>query len=174
KGTFDVFFDSSAPEQVWAGQSKEVDGTTYYDVWTSYSLLKKNSEVKAANSVGGEEGRANAIDILSNKIRVEVKPPTAIDALATLDIKVRQSGVRTVVFELARLLHIKDVQADGHPVKFINNPAIEGTELARHGNDLVAVVFPEPLSAGQQLQLRFTYGGDVLSEAAAGLLYVGA
>jgi hypothetical protein len=174
KGTFDVFFDSSAPEQVWAGQSKNLESTAYYDVWTSYSLLKKNPEAQAANSIAAQEGRASAIDILSNKIRVEIKPPTTIDAVALLDLKVRQGGQRAVVFELARLLHIKEVQADGQPVEFIHNPAIEGTQLARHGNDLVAVVFPAPLQTGQRIELRFTYGGEVLSEAAAGLLYVGA
>ena len=115
KGVFDVFFDSGAPEQVWAGQSKTVEGTTYYNVWTSYSLLKKKSEAQGANSIAAEEGRASAIDILSNKLRVEIKPPTTIDAVATLDLKVRQGGQRAVVFELARLLHIKEVLADGHP-----------------------------------------------------------
>jgi hypothetical protein len=174
KGTFDVFYDSGAPEQVWAGQSKNVEGTTYYNVWTSYSLLKKTSEAQGANSIAAEEGRASAIDILSNKIRVEIKPPTTIDAVATLDLKVRQGGQRAVVFELARLLNIKEVLADGHPVEFIHNPAVEGTQLARHGNDLVAVVFPAPIQTGQKIELRFTYGGEVLSEAAAGLLYVGA
>lgn len=174
KGVFDVFFDSGAPEQVWAGQSKTVEGTTYYNVWTSYSLLKKKSEAQGANSIAAEEGRASAIDILSNKLRVEIKPPTTIDAVATLDLKVRQGGQRAVVFELARLLHINEVLADGHPVEFIHNPAIEGTQLARHGNDMVAVVFPSSLQTGQRIQLRFTYGGEVLSEAAAGLLYVGA
>jgi hypothetical protein len=58
-------------------------------------------------------------------------------------------------------------------VDFIQNPAIEGTALRRKGNDLVALVFPSPLAAGQQLKLRFTYAGDVLSEAGNGLLYVG-
>jgi hypothetical protein len=174
KGIFDVFFDSGAPEQVWAGQSKTVDGTTYYNVWTSYSLLKKKSEAQGANSIAAEEGQASAIDILSNKIRVEIEPPTTIDAVATLELKVRQGGQRAVVFELARLLHIKEVLADGHPVEFIHNPAIEGTQLARHGNDLVAVVFPAPLQTGQKVELRVAYRGEVLSEAAAGLLYVGA
>jgi hypothetical protein len=174
KGTFDVFFDSSAPEQVWAGQSKESEGTTYYDVWTSYSLLKRNSEAQAANSIATQEGRASAVDILSNKIRVEIKPPTTIDAVAVLGLKVRKGGQRAVVFELARLLQIREVQADGRPVEFIHNPAIEGTQLSRHGNDLVAVVFPAPLQTGQQVELRFSYSGEVLSEAAAGLLYVGA
>jgi hypothetical protein len=174
KGTFDVFFDSGAPEQVWAAQPKTVEGTTYYNVWTSYSLLKKKSDTQGANSISVEEGRASAIDILSNKIRVEIKPPTTIDAVATLDLKVRQGGQRAVVFELARLLHLREVLADGHPVEFIHNPAVEGTQLARHGNDLVAVVFPAPIQTGQRIELRFTYGGEVLSEAAAGLLYVGA
>ncbi len=174
KGTFDVFFDSSAPEQVWAGQLKDVEGTPYYDVWTSYSLLKKKPGPQPANSITAEEGRANTIDILANKIRVEIKPPTTIDAVAVLKLKVRQGGQRAVVFELARLLQVKEVQANGHPVEFIHNPAIEGTQLARHGDDLVAVVFPAPLQTGQEIDLSFTYGGEVLSEAAAGLLYVGA
>jgi len=171
KGTFDVFFDSAAVEQVWAAQSRNVEGITYYNVWTSYSPAKKSSD---GNQTASEVGRADAIDILSNKIRVDIKPPTTIDAVATLDLKVRQGGQRTVVFELARLLHLTEVLADSHPVEFIHNPSVEGTQLARHGNDLVAVVFPAPIQTGQRIQLRFTYGGEVLSEAAAGLLYVGA
>src|SRR5262249_4590772 len=39
-GVFDVFFDSTAVKQVFAGQSKpEANGETYYDVWTSFSPL---------------------------------------------------------------------------------------------------------------------------------------
>jgi hypothetical protein len=41
-------------------------------------------------------------------------------------------------------------------VDFIQNPAIEGTQLQRKGNDLVALVFPPPLAPGQELKLRFT------------------
>ncbi len=59
-------------------------------------------------------------------------------------------------------------------MQFIHNQALEGTQLARRGNDLIAVIFPQPLHAGQQVDLNFVYGGDVLSEAGAGLLYVGA
>ena len=37
-GVFDVFFDSTAEEQVEAGQSRTgADGNLYYDVWTSFS-----------------------------------------------------------------------------------------------------------------------------------------
>ena len=37
-GVFDIIFDSTAGEQVEAGQSKTgSDGNVYYDVWTSFS-----------------------------------------------------------------------------------------------------------------------------------------
>jgi hypothetical protein len=51
---------------------------------------------------------------------------------------------------------------------------VEGTQLSRRGNDLVAVILPEPGRAGQKIDLEFVYGGEVLAEAGSGLLYVGA
>jgi len=89
-------------------------------------------------------------------------------------MEAHRSGERTVYFELSRFLQVKQVEVDGRTVEFINNPAIDGSQLSRRGNDLVAVVFPEPLREGQIVNLRFVYSGDVLSEAGGGLLYVGA
>ncbi len=168
-GTFDVFFDALAAEQVWAGQTKVVEGVTYYDLWTSFALSGDGKE-----RLLGSEPMDTEVAISRFKIRADVKPPTTVSADARAELEVRKAGVRTLFFELSRFLQVKQVEADGRPVEFINNPAIDGTQLARRGNDLVAVVFPGPLRAGQRLELRFVYGGDVLSEAGGGLLYVGA
>jgi hypothetical protein len=168
-GTFDVFFDALAPEQVWAGQTKVVEGVTYYDLWTSFALGGAGKE-----RLLGSEPMDAEVNISRFKIRTEVKPPTTVSADARAELEVRKPGVRTLFFELSRFLQVKQVEADGRPVEFINNPAIDGTQLAKRGNDLVAVVFPGPLRVGQRLELRFVYSGDVLSEAGGGLLYVGA
>jgi hypothetical protein len=173
-GTFDLYFDADTPEQILAGQLKTVEGTSYYDVWTSFSSASANQGAEAVNATVGEGGKPDSIAISHYKIRTEIKPPSLIDAEALLQMEVRQGGQRAVLFELSRALQIRRLEADGHPIEFIHNPAIEGTQLARHGNDLVAVVFPEPLRTGQKLELRFVYDGEVLSEAGAGLLYVGA
>jgi hypothetical protein len=173
-GTFDLYFDADTPEQIWAGQSKTVEGASYYDVWTSFSSAEANRGAEAVNATVGEGGKPDSIAISHYTIRAKIKPPTQIDAQALLQMEVRQGGQRAVLFELSRALQITQVQADGHPVEFIHNPAIEGTQLAKQGNDLVAVVFPQPLQTRQRLELRFVYGGEVLSEVGAGLLYVGA
>ena len=168
-GVFDANFDSKAQEEVWAGQSRTVDGLTFYDLWTSFSPPEKGGKA-------GEDAKATNDDIAisSYKIRAEVDPPTTLAARALLQVEVRRGGERTLYFELSRFLQVKEVEVDGRPVEFINNTAIDGSQLARRGNDLVAVVFPEALRTGQKLELKFVYKGDVLSEAGGGLLYVGA
>jgi hypothetical protein len=173
-GVFDLYFDSGAPEQVWAGQLKTVASENYYDVWTSFSPRKAPAGSQAGNGILEQGSAGGIIDVSSYKIRTEIKPPTDIYADATLQLHVLQGGHRALLFELSQSLQIQKVEADGHPVEFIHNPAVEGSRLARRGNDLVAVIFPEPLPAGQRMELHFVYGGTVLSEAGGGLMYVGA
>jgi hypothetical protein len=173
QGLFDVYYDARAPEQVSTGQFRTVEGDTFYDVWSSFSLPGNKPAAETTNSIATEEGKTDAIDISAIKVRAEIKPPTTLNAETVLQLQVMQGGQRALLFELARTLIIKQVEADGRPVEFIHNPALEGTQLARRGNDLVAVVFPQPIQAGQKIRLRFVYGGEVLSEAGPGLLYVG-
>jgi Peptidase family M1 domain len=173
-GTFDLYYDAAATEQIWAGQLKTVEGTGYFDVWTAFALNRPAQRPQIVNTVTGEVGGPDAISCSSYRIKTEVKPPTRLDVEASLQMEVRQGGQRALLFELSRFLQIKQVEADGHPLEFIQNQALEGTQLARRGNDLVALVFPQPLQTGQRIELHFVYGGEVLSEAGGGLLYVGA
>ncbi len=172
-GTFDLYYDSLAAEQIWAGQFKTVEGEGYYDVWSAFTMGQPGGRSGDAAGVMGEEAKPEAFNVSQYKIRAHVAPPTRLDADASLELEVRQGGQRAVLFELSRFLKISKVEADGHAVEFIHNQALEGTQLARRGNDLVAVVFPQALRAGQKINLHFVYGGEVISEAGAGLLYVG-
>ena len=173
-GTFDLYFDSLAAEQIWAGQQKNIEGENYYDVWSAFALGQPRGRSGDAAGVMGEEAKPEAVSVSQYQIRARVAPPTRLEAEASLQLEVRQGGQRAVLFELSRFLQISKVEANGRPVEFIHNQALDGTQLARRGNDLVAVVFPQSLPAGQKIDLRFVYGGDVLSEAGGGLLYVGA
>jgi len=175
KGPFDVYFDSSVPEQVWAGQLRTVEGADFYDVWTSFSFLPKSASGSSSETgLALEEGRATGIKISACKIRARITPPTTVEAEAVLDLQVGQGGQRAALFELARTLVIKKVEANGQAIEFIHNPSVEGTQLARRGDDLVVVVLPELSRAGQSIKLSFVYSGEVLSEVGPGLLYVGA
>jgi len=177
-GIFDVFFDSSVTEAVEVGQGKAAEnGAAYYDVWTSFSpAAARNapSNTPGIPEPNGERLRQDWIAVRSFKIKTEVQPPKQIRAQACLQLEVAEGGSRALLFELSRFLQVESLRLDGQPVEFIHNPAVEGTELARRANDVVAVILPEPARAGQKMELEFDYGGEVLAEAGSGLLYVGA
>jgi hypothetical protein len=166
-GNFELFWDASAAEPLWAGQIRFREGIPFWDVWTSFrpSALDGPGRSKSA--------AVSDVSIGSFRIRASVQPPTMLRASAEVDLSVQKGGRRTLLFELSRYLKIDAVRMDGRPLDFIQNEALEGTQLRRKGNDLVAVVFPAPLETGQKLKLIFSYAGEVLSEAGTGLLYVG-
>jgi len=165
-GSFDLFLDAGAAEPLWAGQLRLRDGVPFWDVWTSFKPGPAEPKSQSAKAVG-------ELNIGSFRIRASVQPPTILRATAEVEVAIRKGGRRTLLFELSRYLKLDSVQMDGHPLDFIQNAALEGTQLQRKGNDLVAVVFPAPLESGKKLKLTFRYAGEVLSEAGNGLLYVG-
>jgi hypothetical protein len=187
-GVFDVYFDSSATEQIQAGQARAAEkGDLYYDVWTSFSFLNPGTAEKvdgtsAGTSVGTPAGtsarakraRDGRVTVRRYTITTEVQPPKRIQARARVQCEVKEGGPRAVLFELSRYLQMESVKLDGQAAEFIQNPAVEGTQLSRRGNDLVAVMLPGPAQAGQKINFEFVYGGEVLAEAGSGLLYVGA
>jgi Peptidase family M1 domain len=176
-GVFDVYFDTRAPEQINVGQIKIVDDQPYYDLWMSFRMRSVRQAQSAGSQFHGSTGPAwtrGAFQVGQYKIDAAIEPSLDLSADAVLEGVAGLSGPRIVLFELSRYLHLKSVEMDGQPLEFIQNETIPGSQLARRGNDMVAVVFPQPLHEGQRLQVKFTYAGSVLSDAGGGLFYVGA
>lgn len=161
-GTFDIYYDSDAEEQISVGQNKTVQGIPYFDIWTSFA------------APGHKKSETEDFEINLYKIRATINLPNQLNGEAWLNLTAKTNCQRTLLFELSRFLQVKQVEADGHPVEFIHNQALEGTELSRLGNDQIAVVLPAALQPGKQVTLHLVYGGDVLSDAGGGLVYVGA
>jgi Peptidase family M1 domain len=166
-GTFEVFYDSPIPEPLWVGQLRTKNNLEFFDIWTSFNPPSAAAE---SNPLIGPD-----ISIPAFRIRATVNPPVELQGSTEMDVRIHTGGERTVLFELSRYLRVDSVVlGDGHPLDFIQNTAVKGTDLARRGNDFVAVIFPAELISGQELKVRFHYAGDVLSDAGNGLLYVGA
>lgn len=175
-GVFDVYFDSAAGEPILAGQSKAAEnGETYYDVWTSFSPMqgRPRANQHAMQQPQSEEVQEDRIALRHFTITTDVLPPKKIHARARIECEVQQGGARTLLFELSRFLEVESVTLDGQAVEFIHNPALEGTQISRRGNDTMAVVLPETARTGQKFTLEFVYGGEVLEDVGTGLLYVG-
>ncbi|MGH9648953.1 MAG: hypothetical protein ACRD3I_00600, partial [Terriglobales bacterium] len=172
-GTFDVRVDSLFSEDVAVTQAVYDEGLLYTNIWTSFSSRMRTRAGQNRN-LDTAYAPEQSVRITAYNIRAHVTPPEDLEAEATLTLEVGEAGRRALFFELSRHLQLRSVTADGEALEFIQNPALQGGELSRRGNDFLAVVFPKPLEPGRPVHLRFTYGGKVLSEAGGGLFYVGA
>ncbi|ABF43276.1 peptidase M1, membrane alanine aminopeptidase [Candidatus Koribacter versatilis Ellin345] len=170
-GTYDLFYDTRNPEQIVAGQLGHNGGFSYYDLWMSF-LSRHVREGKTDGVVPLRT--ADAVHVDKFKIEAVIHPPKDLSGEALLDVSVRQGGPRMLFFELSHELKVKSVVLGGAPIEFLQNEAIEGTQLARRGNDFIAVVLPAPCKPGEKFRLEFRYEGSVLADAGGGLLYVGA
>ena len=187
-GNFDIELEPDLAEQIYVGQANYLPGALFYDMWMAFPMRSTrrpadsrhasvSPAIPSADSPGfGSQASSgeDAVHISKFQIKATVTPPTGLEAEATLNMQVRQDGMRTFIFELSRNLKVSAVTQEGAPLEYIQNEALEGSQLARQGNDLVAVFFPRPVPAGSTLKLRFVYSGEVMSDAGNGLVYVGA
>jgi len=176
-GIFDIYFDTLKPEQITVGQTSSKGEQTYYDLWMSFVMRSLRKQPSVGSRFHGATGPAltrDAVTVAKYTVSGRLSPPTELAADATLELDARQGGLRIVIFELSRYLQVKAIDLNGAPLEFLQNDAVPGSELARKGNDIVAVIFPEPLKLGAHFSLHFAYAGPVLSDAGGGLVYVGA
>ncbi len=169
-GNFDVISDPVQSEQISVGRSS-IDAGRFYDVWTRFASRHTASTV-------------DPVALFDYRIVAHLAPPSDLSAQVTMQITPQVQGVRCVVFELSRNLKIKSVnqippfasQKGGAPapLEFIQNESLEGTELARRGNDVAAIIFPAALDRDKKTEVVFDYAGPVMSDAGNGLIYVGA
>jgi len=166
-GTFDIFYDEAAPEQIGVGQVGHAPGGfAFYNVWTSFVSRSHRKEEPSATA-------GLSLVPKSFRIKASVHPPETIDGDAELELQVLQQGTRAVLFELSRALKVSSVNMDGKPLEFLQNEAVEGSRISREGNDYVAVILPQAMGEGDKVKLHFVYSGSVLADAGNGLLYVG-
>ena len=176
-GVFDVYFDTRSPEQIMVGKTSTIRADTYYDLWMSFPMRSVRNQALSTSRFHGPTGPAftrDAFRVTKYSMDVTIDRSLSLSADAKLDGTVLQGGARVLMFELSRYLQLKSVEMDGKPLEFIQNESVEGSDLSRRGNDLVAVVFPQSLKLGTPLQLKFNYAGSVLTDAGGGLFYVGA
>ena len=173
-GIFDVVYDTMTEEQISVGKLTTQNNVSYYNIWMSFPARRARLEKDPSTRIIDPWKSFLSVRIAESDISARLLPPEEIEAEANLQLRVKNGGQKLLFFELARSLKVSEVSSNGKRLEFIQNESLEGSELARRGNDEIAVVFPEQLKSGSEVQLTLKYRGLVMTQAGTGLLYVGA
>ncbi len=161
-GPFDAAVDDRRAEQVLLGQPRWVAGVHYYDVWASFRRAGA-----AENIVAPFAPAAYAIETTN-------LPDRTLEGTTTLTLRALRGGERVIALELSRFLTVQSAEdAERHPLVFFQNEAVNRHEIAQRGNDALLVVLPTAPRAREELRLRITYRGSVISDAGNGVYFVG-
>ena len=140
---------STAYEEVQAGQPKAAAQWRDFLPMSGHRFLHPKPGQPRSTPLAPPVRKSHRGRIASRRIRSRRKLclPKQIHAQARLECAVRESWIAHRLFRLSRAFRwgVRSSAVDT-PVEFIRNPSLEGTELARQGNDFVAVVLPETYS----------------------------
>jgi len=189
-GTFDAFYDQSAQEAISVAQLVPNGDATYYDQWLSFP--SRSQRAAESRSQPQRKARSNDEPITQTDLRqpeesgvlsllepsefkldVELTPPSDLKATADIRFRATRAGVASALLLLSRNLKVSSAALDGEAIEFLQNPAIAGSETARRGDDLLVLVFPQPLGEAETHTISIQYSGPVMSDSGGGLLYVG-
>jgi hypothetical protein len=161
-GPFDVIVDLLRAEPLLIGQSKKVDGRSFYDVWASYKVPDVPAPTVAFRG-------------LRYAIETSILPNASLEAKTELRLRAETNGERLAVFQLSRMLNIDEITGEhGEPLTYFQNEGLTPRERSTRGNDYLYVVLPSASRRGTEFTLHFRYHGTVIEDAGNGVFFVGA
>ncbi len=165
-GSFDAYYDSTSPEQVFLGQIKHREATAFYDIWTSFPARPFRSgrpfEAKPDFRLDNFRIDASLGEDLLLKARVQ--------AAATAN----RDGLRVLALEMSERMKIGAVKVDGAPAELFTSESLRANLARRNESQLFLVIPAHPLAAGRPVELEIEFEGTVVSDAGRGVYFVGA
>src|SRR5579872_2320961 len=164
-GTLDVVFDTRRAEQISVGRIDKASKDSHYDLMLMFPMRS------VRNSKQPPEEPFHVSDF---EIHTMVKPPTQIEGEAILTLQSNRNNLRAIFLGLSRYLKVSAAQVEGvGPAEIVQNESLNGTDLARHGEDSLALFLPQALQTGTTIRLHLQYAGSALVDTGTGLLYLG-
>jgi hypothetical protein len=163
-GNFDVVYEPTSTEQIFAGQLVARENRVFFDTWISFAARSTRRNPKPAPM---------DMELRDYRIESTVNPDLSMDVVARVKVKPLIDNLPVGAFDMSPAMAISDVKVDGQPAETLTVESVR-FNLTRAGNNLFLVAPPEPLRAGREYDFEFHYSGKVIHPAGEHVFYVSA
>jgi hypothetical protein len=163
-GNFDIVYEPSSIEQIFAGQLVSRENRLFFDTWTSFTAA-------SARKTGARP--RNEVDLREYRIESTLSPDLSMEVVARVKVVPAADNLPVVAFDMASAMTISSVKIDGRPAEVLANESLR-VNLTRAGNSLFLVIPDAPLRAGHEYDFEFRYSGKVIHDAGDHVFYVSA
>ena len=159
-GPFDVLLDDMRRENFMLGQSRAVNKTGYYDVWTSYGLPDFSPPSVYFRA-------------FHYQLNTTIHTDNTLEGDSSVDFRAATSGEGVLFLQLSRSLKVDSISlASGENLPFFQNEGLTEQQLRSRGDDTLCVFLPQEMNAGTTFTLRFHYRGNVIENYGNSVLFV--
>jgi Peptidase family M1 domain len=161
-GTFDVLYDPTAHEQIFAGKLAYNDNRTYFDTWTSFPSRSVRN--------GSEAGPKFTLD--NFRIESTINSDLAMKAVTRFTLTPKRALGLTIPFAISSNMRATSGSIDGRPAEVFQRESIRSNLIASNDNDLILLVTDHPIDPSQPHEIEIHHEGHVIQDAGDGVYYV--
>jgi len=162
-GTFDVLYDPTAHEQIFAGKITYNDNRTYFDTWTSFPA-------RSARNNSPADGPRFALD--NFRIESTIDSALMMKAVTRFTLTPKQPLGPTVSFNMSSSMHATAASIDGNAVEVFQRESIRSKLISSNDNDLIVLIPDAPLDPARPHEVEIHHEGQVIQNAGDGVYFV--
>jgi hypothetical protein len=163
-GNFDVVYEPTSSEQIFAGQLVARENRVFFDTWTSFAARSSRRNPRPA---------PKDLELRDYRIDSTVNPDLSMGVVARVKVTPLTDNLPVSAFDMSGAMSISKVKVDGRPAEVLAAENLR-FNLTRAGNNLFLVVPPEPMRTGRDYEFEFHYSGKVIHDAGEHVFYVSA
>jgi Peptidase family M1 domain len=162
-GTFDVLYDPTAHEQIFAGRLTYNDNRTYFDTWTSFP---------SRSARGGSPAGGPKYGVDNFRIESTIDTDLMLKAVTRFTLTPKRPLGLSLPFSISNNMHATAASVDGRPVEVFQRESIRSNLIKSNDNDLILLVTDTPLDPAQPHEIEIHHEGHVILDAGAGVYFV--
>jgi len=162
-GTFDLLYDPTAHEQVFAGRLAYKDNRTYFDTWTSF----QSRSVRNGAATLGPHYKLDDFRIEST-----IDDNLQLKAVTRFTLTPNGPLGTALQFQISSDMRATAATIDGQPAEVFQRESLRSALIASEDNDMIVLVSEHPLDASKSHEIEIHHEGKVIQDAGDGVYFV--
>ena len=162
-GNFDLMYDPTGHEQIFAGKLMYRDNRTYFDTWTSF----------ASRSSRNTPGSVQAPFTFDNfRIDSSIDADLTLKAVTRVTLTAKQKPSSAIPVNISAGMRVTQASMDGKPLEVFERDSLRSNLISSTGNQQVLLIADSPVDPGSSHELEIRAEGEVILKAGEGVYHV--
>jgi peptidase M1-like protein len=162
-GNFDLLYDPTNHDQIFAGRLTTRENRTYFDDWTSFHSRSVRD---------GAQPATPSFSLSNFRIDATIDADLKLKAVTRVTLTPKRKVGVALPFFLSRSMQVTGASIDGRPVEVFARESLRSNLMTSSDNQQFLLIPDAELDSTRPHELEFREEGEVILKAGEGVYYV--